>query len=356
MSKHILIIEDNVNMLDNIAEILELANYKVYKANNGKEGLAFAKENHVDLILCDIMMPELDGYGVLKIVNSHPELKKVPFIYMSAKSEKEDFREAMRLGADDYLFKPFEDVQLIEAIETRLEKHQYSNTEHDIEDLHVNNINSLFNLQKAKNELDELFKDATIEKYSKKDLIYRKGAIPRYLYIIKSGMVKTVMRNDNGKELISGLYAPEDFVGLIEMFGNKNYLDEARFVSEGTCMKILREDFLKTIYAKQDLAFYFYTKLNFSVTIRKDRLLHLAYDSVRKRTADSLLWLNDIYNKSNEYPFKIVFNREDLAAMVGTAKESLIRTLSSFKEEGIVDLNISEIIIYSKEKLEDLIA
>ena len=354
MSKHILIIEDNINMLDNIAEILELANYKVSKSANGKEGLTFAKSNPVDLILCDIMMPELDGYGVLKIINSHPELKKVPFIFMSAKSEKEDFREAMRLGADDYLFKPFQDVQLIEAIETRLKKHHLKKND-TIQDIHINDINSLYNLQKAEKELEELFQNATLEKFSKKDVIYRKNAIPRYIYLIKSGMVKTVMKNDNGKELISGLYASGDFVGLIEMFGNKNYMDEAKFISNGTCKKILREDFLKLIYAKQDLAFYFYTKLNFSVTVRKDRLLHLAYDSVRKRTADSLLWLNDIYNKSNQYPFKILFSRDDLAAMVGTAKESLIRTLSSFKEEELIDLNVSEIVIYSKEKLEDLI-
>ncbi len=354
MSKHILIIEDNINMLDNIAEILELANYKVSKSANGKEGLSFAKSNTVDLILCDIMMPELDGYGVLKIINSHPELKKVPFIFMSAKSEKEDFREAMRLGADDYLFKPFQDVQLIEAIETRLKKHNHKQAD-NFEDLHVNNINSLFNIQKAEKELEELFQDVPLENFSKKDVLFRKDAIPRYLYLLKSGMLKTVMTNENGKELISGLYAPNDFIGLIEMFGSKHYMDEARFVANGSCKKILREDFLKAIFEKQDLAFYFYTRLNFSVSIRKDRLLHLAYDSVRKRTADSLLWLNDIYNKSNEYPFKIVFTREDLAAMVGTAKESLIRTLSTFKDEQIIDLNIGEIVIYSKEKLEDLI-
>ena len=84
--------------------------------------------------------------------------------------------------------------------------------------------------------------------------------------------------------------------------------------------------------------------------------MHLAYDSVRKRTADCLLWLNELYNTNQDVPFKIVFSREDLAAMVGTAKESLIRTLSSFKDEGLIDTNTSEITIYSKEKLKDLIA
>ena len=84
--------------------------------------------------------------------------------------------------------------------------------------------------------------------------------------------------------------------------------------------------------------------------------MHMAYDSVRKRTADSLVWLDEIYNTKNEYPYKISFTREDLASMVGTAKESLIRTLSSFKEEGLIDTNTSEITIFSSEKLKDIIA
>ncbi len=343
-------------MLDNIAEILELANYEVFKAGNGKQGLVLAKQELPDLILCDIMMPELDGYGVLKIVSESEILKNTPFIFMSAKAERADFREGMRLGADDYLTKPFEDIQLLEAIETRLRKRKQDATPFIASSpSNISSIDSLYNKDKAMSDFKALFEDCTVENYEKKDTIYHTGNVPRHIFYVKSGMVKTSMFNDDGKEFITGLYGEGQFVGLIDLFSNDPYAESAKFISQGNCSCISREDFLKAIYENKDLAMYVYTKLHFSVNIRKNRLLHLAYDSVRKRTADCLLWLNDIYNAKQEFPFAISFAREDLAAMVGTAKESLIRTLSSFKEEGLIETNTSEITIYSDQKLKDLI-
>lgn len=353
MPKLILVIEDNKDMLENIAEILELASYEVQIANNGKEGIRLAVEHKPDLILCDIMMPELDGYGVLKILVEHSDLKHTPFIFMSAKSEKSDFREGMRLGADDYLTKPFQDIQLLEAIETRLKKGR-SQTEQKT-DIPISTIDSLFNAAKAKEDLSKLFESCTLENFDKKTNIFNAGNVPRYVYLVKSGMVKTSMTNDDGKELITGLYAENDFMGLMDLFSNKNYLESARFLSEGSCLRLRKEDFLKAIYSNKDVAMYIYTKLHFSLNIRKERMLNLAYDSVRKRTADALLWLDEIYNKKEVYPFKILFAREDLASMVGTAKESLIRTLSAFKEEGLIDTNTSEITIYDKEMIENIV-
>lgn len=354
--KKILVIEDNLDMLDNISEILELANYEVYKASNGKEGVRQAQANKPDLILCDIMMPELDGYGVLKIASEKDQLKHIPFVFMSAKSEKSDFREGMRLGADDYLTKPFEDVQLLETVEMRLKKgggQLSSNT--DLSQIHVTSIDSLYNKNKAKDDFESLFAQRPLEQFKRKDTLFSTGHHARYLYFVQTGMVKTSMFNEDGKEFVSGLYGDKQVVGLIDLFGGDAYSETARFVSDGTCKSIAKEDFLKAIYGNKDLAMYIYTKLHFSVNIRKERLLHLAYDSVRKRTADCLLWLNELYNTTHVFPFTIAFAREDLAAMVGTAKESLIRTLSAFKEEGLIDTNTSEITLYSKEKLEDLI-
>ena len=355
MKKKVLVIEDNIDMLDNISEILELADYEVCKAKHGKEGIQMAKATNPDLILCDIMMPELDGYGVLKILSESETLRNIPFVFMSAKAEKGDFRVGMRLGADDYLTKPFEDIQLLETIETRLKK-GYGSGSMNLTAKHVNNIDSLFNENKAKESFASLFSNRPEDAFKKKDTIFTTGHIPRYLYLIRSGKVKTSMYNEDGKEFITGLYGEQQFVGLIDLFSNKSYVESAKFIADGSCTSISREDFLKAIYENKDLAMYAYTKLHDSVTIRKERLMHLAYDSVRKRTADCLLWINECYNTKEEYPFKIAFAREDLAAMVGTAKESLIRTLSSFKEEGLIDTDTSEIVIYSEKKLRDLIA
>jgi CheY-like chemotaxis protein len=355
MIKKIVVIEDNKGMLENIAEILELANYEVHQAPNGKAGMQLIKAVSPDLILCDIMMPELDGYGVLKILSENELLSSIPFIFMSAKSDKGDFREGMRLGADDYLTKPFEDIQLLESIETRLKKGIGSNGK-DLIALNINGIDSLFNVNKAKDDLNKLFAEHSIDAFKKRDTIYTNGHMPRYLHLILSGKVKTSMCNEDGKEFITGLYGEGQFVGLIDLFSDEHYTESAKFISDGTCSSISRETFLKAIYENTDLAIYICTKLHDSTTIRKERLMHLAYDSVRKRTADCLLWINDCYNLKKEYPFKVSFAREDLAAMVGTAKESLIRTLSSFREEGLIDTNTSEIVIYSDQKLRDLIA
>ena len=120
--KKILLIEDNNEIRENTAEILSLADYDVITAANGKIGVELAQDQSPDLIICDIMMPELDGYGVLHILSKKPETASIPFIFLTAKTEKSDIRKGMELGADDYLTKPFDDNELLNAIETRIRK------------------------------------------------------------------------------------------------------------------------------------------------------------------------------------------------------------------------------------------
>src|SRR5918993_2758962 len=122
--KKILLIEDSQDIRENIAEILSLANYEVAEAENGKIGVEKAKKEHPDLIICDIMMPQLDGYGVLHLLGKDPVTAGIPFIFLTAKSEKDDFRKGMNLGADDYLVKPFDDLELLDAVEMRLKKNE----------------------------------------------------------------------------------------------------------------------------------------------------------------------------------------------------------------------------------------
>lgn len=118
----ILAIEDESTIRENIKEILELEDFDVLTAANGKIGVQLAQQHHPDLIICDVMMPELDGYDVLVALRQDPSTLKIPFIFLSAKATKADFRKGMSLGADDYLTKPFAPKELLEAISTRLEK------------------------------------------------------------------------------------------------------------------------------------------------------------------------------------------------------------------------------------------
>ena len=120
--KTILIIEDDDNVRENISEILELNGYLTHSAPNGKEGLEIALELIPDLIVCDMMMPEMDGMEVLHHLREKHHLENIPFIFLTARVEKQDFRQAMKMGADDYLTKPFDLRDLLESIRRRLQR------------------------------------------------------------------------------------------------------------------------------------------------------------------------------------------------------------------------------------------
>ncbi len=120
--KKILVIEDEPEMRRNIAALLRYHHYEPLAAENGRAGIEAVRLKNPDLILCDVMMPELDGYGVLQALQADPFLARIPFIFLTAKGEKEDLRSGMDLGADDYLTKPVPSVDLIRAIETRLRR------------------------------------------------------------------------------------------------------------------------------------------------------------------------------------------------------------------------------------------
>jgi len=120
MKNKIVIAENNIKLRENLVEILELDGYEVLAAENGKIAIKVIEKNKPDLIICDIMLPDLDGYGVLHILNKKSDLASIPFLFLTAKVEKSDFRKGMSLGADDYLTKPFQADELLRTIETRI--------------------------------------------------------------------------------------------------------------------------------------------------------------------------------------------------------------------------------------------
>src|SRR3954471_17516952 len=119
---HILLIEDNKEVRENTAEILELAGYNVSTAADGKKGVEEVNKRKPDLIICDIMMPVLDGYGVLHLLGKNEDTANIPFIFLTAKTERLEIRKGMEMGADDYITKPFDKIELLNAIESRLKK------------------------------------------------------------------------------------------------------------------------------------------------------------------------------------------------------------------------------------------
>jgi DNA-binding response OmpR family regulator len=126
--RRILIIEDNLPILENIVEFLELSGYEVSTAIDGRAGLDIANSKYPDLIICDIMMPELDGYEVLSAIRKNADLVNVPFIFLTALSEKSEVITGMALGAVDYITKPFEITHLLDSIENCLNKTRESSS------------------------------------------------------------------------------------------------------------------------------------------------------------------------------------------------------------------------------------
>lgn len=120
--KKILVIEDEPEMRRNITALLRYHDYEPISAQNGRAGVELARRQKPDLILCDVMMPELDGHGVLQALQADDSLARTPFIFLTAKGEKDDLRSGMNLGADDYLTKPVANADLVQAIETRLRR------------------------------------------------------------------------------------------------------------------------------------------------------------------------------------------------------------------------------------------
>ena len=120
--KRILIIEHNPAVREHLKTILELSDYECLVTDNGVSGVQMALKEGIDLILCDVMMPQLDGFGVLNILSKKSATKHIPFIFLTSKSDHEDFRRGMNLGADDYLTEPYQADDLLHVVEMRLEK------------------------------------------------------------------------------------------------------------------------------------------------------------------------------------------------------------------------------------------
>ncbi len=351
MRSKILLIEDNREMRENTAEILELANYEILTAENGKKGISIAKSEKPELIICDIMMPELDGYQVLYILSKDPNTSTIPFIFLTAKADKKDMRKGMNLGADDYLTKPFEEMELLDAIESRLKKKKSIDLEfeHNLESL-----NNFMDKARGMNELDELSKNRKIKTYKKKQIIYREDEYPNALYFISKGKVVESKMDQNAKELITELYNEGDFLGYLPLLQESQYKESATAVEDTELAVIPRDDFLHLVRNNRDVSAKFIKMLSKNILEKEERLLRLAYGSVRERVAGALLQLHARYNREEEGKFSISFSREDLAGIVGTATESLIRTLSDFKDEGLIESKGREIRLLEINKLKKI--
>lgn len=347
MSYDILLIEDNVEMAENVAAILELAKYNVMHAANGRIGVDLAQKCQPDLILCDVMMPELDGYGVLHILSKAPETAGIPFVFLTAKADHADFRMGMNLGADDYVTKPFDSVDLLKVIETRLKKHEQAKTFND------QNVHTSFNMARALKDFRRLAENRASKSFKRKDFVYMEGQTPHDVFLLESGRVKTYKVNYDGKELITGIHQAGDFLGFVSLLEDKPYGESAEVLENARVTIIPKDDFLALIYSSKDVAQRFMKILSRDLETMEKRLLHVAYQSLRQRVANTLLDIEAKLEASGEGAI-FTMARRDISNIVGTATESLNRTLADFKSEGLIEILATGLRIRDHAKLKRL--
>lgn len=332
----ILLIEDNADIRENTAEILTMANYKVLTAADGMEGVHKAFEHKPDLIICDITMPVLDGYGVLHMLHKRNALQGTPFIFLTARAERSDMRKGMEMGADDFITKPFDAMELLQAIEIRISKATQIKESNGFDSL----------LSVATGQLDALKSERNTNTYKKKQVVYTAGNRASYLYYILKGKVKTSMLHDNGKELITGLYNEGDYLGYTTLLESGVYTDQAEAIEEAELALIPKADFDELINSNPGVLKRFIEMLAKNMVEKEEQLLGIAYNSLRKKVADALLSIHKKFNTMS-----IDISRDNLAAVAGVAKESLIRTLGDFRDEKLISIKEGDILLLDLKKL-----
>ncbi len=348
--KKILVIEDTLEVRENLEEILVLDGYEVITASNGKIGVQLANEHLPDLIICDVMMPELDGFGVLKILNKQKSTYDIPFIFLTAKAEKVDYRKGMGLGADDYITKPFDDTELLSAIEIRLKKSaRLKSIDSDDEGLQ-----RFFSEAKANTEFEKLSLDREVRMFKKGDVIYQEDQKARWLFYVVSGEVKVFQTNDFGKELIINIYKGGEFFGYFPLLKETKYVNSAEATQDSTLRLIPEEDFKLLLFNNRDFAAKFIQMIASEAESNEQLLIDLAYSSVRKKVANALVTLSAKRMDEQDNNISFESSRNDLAELAGVAKETLIRTLGDFKTEKLITVDGNKFTVLSLQELKSM--
>ncbi|MCK0126010.1 response regulator [Gelidibacter sp. F2691] len=347
--RRLLLIEDDTVLRENTAELLELSDYQVMTAPNGKIGMQLAKKHLPDLIVCDIMMPEMDGYAVLEALSNDESTKYIPFIYLSAKTERQDVRRGMNLGADDYITKPFSEEELISAIESRLAKISILKEIQDKVEPVSENQGELRTLNDLKNFFDD---NGEIINIAEGQHIYEEGDHANTIYLILKGLVKCHKLDEQGKELTTALHKEDDLFGYTSFTENTPYQETATAIQPTELVGVSNNVLKGILNTNHQVTMELINLLTEDLKGTKDQLLQMAYSSVHKKTATTILKFAEKLNKKPDEAIRI--SRNDLASVAGIATETLIRTMSSFRKEGILEIEGRNIRIIDIEKLKSI--
>jgi len=349
--KTILLIQDHPEVHRNTSDILEQGGYAVVKAEYDERAVELARQDPPDLVLCDIVLPLMNGYRLLQELARDPKTAAIPFIFLGDKTEGVVNREKRALGADDQLTKPFEENELLVAVEERL-KHSLLFRRSFAED--VDGMNEFLDLARGAGVLKELSQNRKTRLLKEQEIIFREGDLLQDIPFVVQGKVRAFRVNKDDKELTTALYGTGDFIGYQGLLQDGLATESAEALEASKVALIPQEELLELLHGDHDVSMCFVKMLARDSDEKREHLLQMAYASIRQRVAQSLLRIQERYAKADDQCIGVLISREDLASVVGTATESLIRCLSDLKAENLITVDGREICIVDESGLQKL--
>ncbi|MFM2230935.1 MAG: hypothetical protein RL607_2193 [Bacteroidota bacterium] len=344
----ILIIMEHPNNRNYLVQLLSEAGYEVMEAKSGPEGIQMANTYQLDSILCEVLMSKTDGFDVLNELSKNTGTATIPFVFFTNNFHKKSHRKGMEMGADDFLYSPFDDVQLLNAIAIRIKKHEAQ----------LEYFKSQFPEKLAapiffhgKMALESLRDESLIRKIKKKQILFYEGDKVIGIYYVHRGAIKITKIAQDGRELTVRIHSAGDYIGLHNLFTGQNQTDNAEAMSDCEISILPLHEFENLIEHHPDIASKFIKLLSNESSQTEEHLIRIAYDSVRKRIANSLINYFKTHCPEGQ---SIHLSRNELANISGTTPETVSRTLTEFEHEGLIRKEQNRILIVEEKRLNHL--
>ena len=347
----ILIILEDFDLRSKITEILKIGKYNVKSTDSGKRGIDMIRNSPVDVIICGVNVSEIDGFGVLGVVNKFMETAAISFIMLLSNQDNDLARRVMEMGADGYLTASFDDGELLNQIEVRLRKKRF---QHELFLKQHMQLRSIHNNSDEMSWIRSRFEGRIPKFFKKNQMLYYRGERRSLgLHYILSGKVKTYVADASGNVLITGIYGPSDYFGLQGTLLGIESAESAEAIDSAEVVSLPMADVHNLLSDHPDLFSIFVKDLARTLNDRDEMLLDTAYYSVRKRIAKAIIRLTNISYNSGENG-RFLLPRNDLACVVGIATETLSRVLSDFAREGLIEKDGNDIIVLDKHSLKTM--